>query len=309
MTSNKLFDGIVIFTQVVKSGGFSAAAESMGHSSSYVSKEINKLEARLGVRLLNRTTRSIGLTPEGEAYYQQCQQLMVDAEQAVELITQHDVDPKGRLKISSPIGFANSYLQPILSEYMQRYPNVSLELDLNDRRVDVVAEGYDLAIRAALQLEESSLICRKIFSCKGYTVASKAYISRHGRPHHPQELSRHQCLCYSNHKTPGRWQYKDSEGDPIQVDVRQKVLSNNAEIQLALTLSGHGICRLPKFYMTDALASGQLEILFPALPAPEIDVYVVYPSRKHLSPKVRAFIDLVVEKIPPTMLADSPSQQ
>ena len=297
MTMNKLFDGIVIFTQVVKSGGFSAAAEALGHSTSYISKEVNKLEARLGVRLLNRTTRSIGLTPEGHAYHQQCLQLVSDAEQAVQLMTQHDVSPKGSLKISSPVGFANNYLRPILSKYMLNYPNVNLELDLNDRRVDVVSEGYDLVIRASENLEESSLICRKIYTCKAYTVATPEYLSKHGRPYHPQELANHNCLCYSNLKMPARWQYTDKQGKHFSVDVRQKVLCNSGEMEFAMTLDGLGVCRLPEFYMQDTIETGKLEILFPEYPAVDIDVFVVYPSRKHLSPKVRAFIDLTVDHL------------
>lgn len=294
MTMNKLFDGVMVFTQVVKMGGFSAAAELMGHSTSYISKEVNKLEERLGVRLLNRTTRSIGLTPEGKAYYQECQQLVADAEQAVSMLNQHEVAPKGTLRISTPVGFGNKYLQPILAKYMQLYPNVNLDLDLNDRKVDVVAEGYDLAIRASLQLEESSLICRKVFSCKGYIVASPSYLSKYGRPHHPRELSHHNCLCYSNHKSPNKWQFNDKEGKPYIVDVRQKVVCNSAEMELALVLDDIGICRLPMFYMEEEIASGKLAVLFEDHPTPQIDVFVVYPSRKHLSPKVRAFIDLTV---------------
>nr|WP_275974028.1 LysR family transcriptional regulator [Shewanella pneumatophori] len=292
-----MFDGIVIFAQVVKSGGFSAAAEALGHSTSYVSKEVNKLEARLGVRLLNRTTRSIGLTPEGEAYYQQCQQLISDAELAIGLITQHDVSPRGVLKLSCPVGFAQSHLQEIISEYIKRYPNVSLELDLSDQRTDVIADGYDLAIRASAQLEESSLICRKIYSSKAYTVASKEYISRHGKPHHPRELATHNGICYSNLKQPSRWDYIDATGKAFHVDIRQKVLCNNGDMQLAMVLAGHGIARLPSFYMEAALNDNRLEILFENCPNTEIDVYVVYPSRKHLSPKVRAFIDLAAERL------------
>ncbi|MCL1146794.1 LysR family transcriptional regulator [Shewanella marinintestina] len=297
MTINKLFDGIVIFAQVVKSGGFSAAAEALGHSTSYVSKEVNKLETRLGVRLLNRTTRSIGLTPEGEAYYQQCLQLISDAELAVGLITQDNVSPKGVLKLSCPVGFAQNHLQDIISEYINRYPNVSLELELSDQRTDVIADGYDLAIRASAHLEESSLICRKIYSSKAYTVASKEYISRHSKPHHPRELATHNGICYSNLKQPSRWDYIDTDGKPFFVDVRQKILCNNGHMQLAMVLAGHGIARLPSFYMEEALNDNRLEILFESCPNTEIDVYVVYPSRKHLSPKVRAFIDLAAERL------------
>ncbi|MCL1049152.1 LysR family transcriptional regulator [Shewanella abyssi] len=297
MTINKLFDGVVVFAQVVKSGGFSAAAEAMGHSTSYISKEVNKLEARLGVRLLNRTTRSIGLTPEGDAYYQQCQQLISDAELAVGLITQHDVSPRGVLKLSCPVGFAQNHLKPIISEYLQRYPNVSLELDLSDKRTDVIADGYDLAIRASSQLDESSLICRKIYSCKAYTVASKEYISRHGKPYHPRELTNHNGICYSNMKMPSRWDYVDNEGKSFFVDVRPKILCNNGQMQIALVLEGHGVARLPSFYMQAELQNNQLEVLFDNFPAVNVDVFVIYPSRKHLSPKVRAFIDLAAERL------------
>ena len=297
MTMNKLFDGVVIFTQVVKSGGFSAAADALGHSTSYVSKEVNKLEARLGVRLLNRTTRSIGLTPEGDAYYQQCLQLISDAELAVGLITQHEVSPKGVLKLSCPIGFAQAHLKAIISEYLQLYPSVSLELDLSDNRTDVIADGYDLAIRASSQLDESSLICRKLYSCGAFTVASKTYISRHGKPYHPRELATHNGICYSNLKSPSRWDYVEKDGKPFYVDIRPKVLCNNGHMQLSMALEGHGVARLPLFYMQEALQGNQLEVLFEDFPTTTVDVYVIYPSRKHLSPKVRAFIDLAAERL------------
>ncbi len=298
MASNtKLFDGVVIFTEVVKQGGFSAAAEATGHSTSYISKEVNKLEARLGVRLLNRTTRSIGLTPEGKVYYQQCLQMVLDAQQSLGEINQSHVEPKGLLRISCPVSFALGYLQPAISAYMQRYPEVQLDIDLNDRHVDVVQDGFDLVIRATQQLDESSLICRKFFSCKGLTVATPSYLNKHGRPTSPQQLKNHTCFSYSNHKVPNRWQYKSSAGKDYYVDVPQSLACNSAQMELALVLDGLGIARLPEFVMTKALAEQKLEVIFTDLPAPDIDVYVVYPSRKYLSPKIRSFIDVLVEKV------------
>ncbi len=294
----KLFDGVVIFTQVVNCGSFSAAAEITGHSNSYISKEINKLEARLSVRLLNRTTRSLSLTPEGKVYFEQCQQMVFDAQDALSLLNQGNIKPKGKFKISCPVAFAQGYLQNIIFEYMQLYPDVQLEIDLNDRRVDLVQDGFDLVIRATDQLEESSLICRKIYSCKAYTVASSDYLQKLGRPNKPQELSGHQCICYSNLKIPNRWQYVDLEGQNIQVDVSEKILCNSAQMELAMVLAGHGVCRLPEFAMEQAMKDNQLEILFPQYPAPDIHVYAIYPSRKHLSPKVRCFIDLLIELMP-----------
>lgn len=295
---SKLFDGIIIFTQVVKCGSFFKAAEVTGHSNSYISKTINKLEARLAVRLLNRTTRSLSLTPEGKVYFEQCQQLVSDAEDALNLLNQNTIQPKGVLKISCPVAFAQGYLQDFLSKYLQHYPEVELQLDLNDRRVDLIQDGFDLVIRATDQLEESSLICRKIYSCKSYTVASSNYLEAFGRPFKPEQLSEHQCLCYSNLKTPKRWHYTDHNGNDIQVDVSARLLCNSAQMELAMVKAGHGICRLPEFAMEQELKDKSLEILFTDYPEPIINVYAIYPSRKHLSPKVRCFIDLLVEHMP-----------
>jgi len=294
----RLFDGVVIFTQVVNCGSFSAAAELTGHSNSYISKEISKLEARLSVRLLNRTTRSLSLTPEGKVYFEQCQQMVFDAQHAVALLNQGNVKPKGKFKISCPVAFAQGYLQTILFEYMALYSDIELELDLNDRRVDLIQDGFDLVIRATEQLEESSLICRKIYSCKAYTIASSDYLNRFGRPSKPEQLIEHQCLCYSNLKKPNRWYYKGQNEEEFFVDVNCKVLCNSAQMELAMVLAGQGICRLPEFAMEQTLKDKSIEVLFANYPTPDINVYAVYPSRKHLSPKVRCFIDLLTQRMP-----------
>lgn len=302
MTSNdkqtKLFDGVVIFTQVVNCGSFSGAAELTGHSNSYISKEINKLEARLSVRLLNRTTRSLSLTAEGKVYFEQCQQMVFDAQDALALLNQSNIKPKGKFKISCPVAFAQGYLQSALFEYMTLYPDVQLALDLNDRQVDLIQGGFDLVIRATDQLEESSLICKKIYNSKGYTVASSDYLQRFGRPMRPEQLTDHHCLCYSNLKKPTYWHYRSQDKEDIFVDVPCKVLCNSAHMELAMALAGHGICRLPEFVMKQEIQAGKLEVLFPNYLAPDINVYAVYPSRQHLSPKVRCFIDLLVAKMP-----------
>ncbi|QUJ69695.1 LysR family transcriptional regulator (plasmid) [Photobacterium sp. GJ3] len=297
MAINQLFDGLPIFVQVVKSAGFSAAAEALGHSSSHISKEISKLESRLGVRLLNRTTRTIALTPEGEAFYRQCIQLVADAESAVELVTQNDALPKGELKISCPIGLAHSHLQAVLTEYLTLYPNVTLDLDLSDKHIDLIADGYDLVVRATQSLSESTLICRQIFSAPAYVVASKSYIEKHGRPHHPRELSQHHCICYSNLKQPERWEFTDHGGKTLSVNVRQRIKCNNGVMEMAMVRNGLGICRLPSFYMDEAFANDELEVLFPDWPCPAVNIYALYPSRKHLSPKVRRFIDLLAVRL------------
>ena len=271
MTSNlsvstKLFDGIVVFTQLINSGSFTAAAEATGHSTSYISKEINKLEARLGVRLMNRTTRSLSLTPEGKLYYEQCQQLVQDGEQALGMVRQDDLTPRGTLRISCPVALSNNYLQPILSRYMSKYPQVELLLDLNDRKVDVIQDGFDAVIRATHQLEESSLICRKIMTSKSYTVASHDYIKRRGEPKHPSDLKQHSCLCYTNLKQPTRWVYQHKNGQNESVEVSSTLMCNNSDMELAMALDGHGICRLPAFTMQQALDDGKLKVLLSDYP-------------------------------------------
>ncbi|WP_077337850.1 LysR family transcriptional regulator [Pseudocolwellia agarivorans] len=292
----KLFDGMVLFTQVVNSGGFTAASLVNGHSTSFISKEINKLESRLGVRLLSRTTRKISLTPEGQAFYQQCEQMIIEAEQALGIINQANTEPKGVLKISCPIGYGMSHLQSPIAEYSTLYPDVKLDLDFNDRKVDVIQEGYDLAIRATQYLEDSSLVCKKIASYKAYTVASPLYLKQHGTPLKPEDLSTHKCLSYSNLKNPTKWKFETLSGEVVQVDVPATILCNNAEMELAMVLQNKGICRLPEFYMEKELKENKVVILFEGFKQVNIDIYALYPSRKHLSPKVRKFLDLLVKE-------------
>ncbi|MCG3886419.1 LysR family transcriptional regulator [Photobacterium leiognathi] len=297
MTNNQLFDGIALFVQVVKSGGFGAAAQAMGHSNSYVSKEIVKLENRLGVRLLNRTTRSISLTPEGKSYYQECLQLISDAEQAVAHITQSTVAPKGTLKISCPVWFGKHYLKHVFSAYLTRYPDVVVDLDMSDKAIDVIGDGYDLVIRASAKLDESSLICKRIYSSRICTVASPEYIKKYGRPIHPTELSSHHCFCYSNLKKSNIWDYMDKAGNQTSVDVHQRIRSNNTEMSLALVCNGDGIIRLPEFYIEQQIKTGELILLFEDYVFPMVDVYALYPTRKHLASKVRCFLDLIDEMV------------
>ncbi|WP_318444685.1 LysR family transcriptional regulator [Photobacterium leiognathi] len=297
MTNNQLFDGIALFVQVVKSGGFGAAAQVMGHSNSYVSKEIVKLENRLGVRLLNRTTRSISLTPEGKSYYQECLQLISDAEQAVAHITQSTVAPKGTLKMSCPVWFGKHYLKDVFSAYLTRYPDVVIDLDMSDKAIDVIGDGYDLVIRASAKLDESSLICKRIYSSRICTVASPEYLAKHGRPIHPTELSSHHCFCYSNLKKSNIWDYIDKAGNQTSVDVHQRIRSNNTEMSLALVCNGDGIIRLPEFYIEQQIKTGELILLFEDYVFPMVDVYALYPTRKHLASKVRCFLDLIDEMV------------
>ncbi len=295
--NSALFDGMVIFTEVVNSGSFTKAAHISGHSTSYISKEIGKLEARLGVRLLHRTTRTLRLTPEGELYFQQCQQLIEDAQFAENAISGQQDKPKGRLRVSCPVGFALSRLRPILGLFSDQYPDITLELDLNDRKIDIVAEGFDMAIRASHQLEDSSLISRRFLSSEGVVIASPDYLIKYGYPQNPSELSQHKTIGYTYVKQGSVWDFIDKDHQELPVPLHCQVITNNSFMELSLCLAGQGITRIPRFHLTDELETGKLIELFGDYPKLKIDVYMVYPSKKNMSGKVRCFLDFITEHL------------
>jgi len=295
--NGKLLDGMVIFSQVINSGSFTKAADVSGHSTSYISKEVNKLEERLGMRLLNRTTRSISLTVEGSLYYQQCQQIIENAVAAESMLAGHQVEPQGTLRVSCPISFGLSRVRPSLAKFMCRHPKLNVELDLNDRKVDLVAEGWDLVIRASRELEDSSVISRKFMTAQLITIASPDYLKKHGTPQIPQDLSQHQTISYSHLKHPTLWSYQLADGKTVDVNVKSRLISNSPDMELAMCVAGQGITRMPQFNLHDELETGKLIKLFPDLPPDEVGVYMMYPSRKHLSSKVRHFIDFMVAEL------------
>ena len=288
---------MVIFVEVVNTGSFTLAAQSSGHSTSYISKEINKLESRLGVRLMQRTTRSLRLTPEGEIYFQQCQQIISDAEQAEETLNGRQLEPKGTLRISCPTSFGNSRMQIIFARFLTQYPHVNLELDLNNGKVDMVTEGFDILIRGSAQLDDSTFISKKIFSSYGVTIASPAYLQAHGTPQVLADLAHHRVISYSNLKQPNTWSLTHHSGQQHQVQLESRVLTNSSEMELSLCLAGHGITRMPRFNLGDELETGKLVKLFSDYQRQEINIYLIYPSRKYVSSKVRHFIDFVTAEL------------
>lgn len=295
--NGKLLDGMVIFSQVIISGSFTKAADFSGHSTSYISKEVNKLEERLGIRLLNRTTRSIKLTPEGELYYQQCQHIIDNAVAAEAVLAGHQVEPQGMLRISCLVSFGLSRVRPKLAKFLAKYPKVNIELDLNDRKADLIADGWDLLIRASIGMQDSSLISRKLTTSSSITIASPAYLKKFGTPQTPQDLVNHDIISYSNLKQPNVWSYVLADGKTVDVNIKSRLISNSSAMELALCVDGQGITRLPAFNLHDELETGELVELFPDLPPIEIGVYLIYPSRKHMSSKVRHFIDFMVAEL------------
>ncbi|MBV7314535.1 LysR family transcriptional regulator [Shewanella sp. NIFS-20-20] len=287
----KLLDGMVLFTQVVSAGSFTGAAQRSGHSTSYISKEINRLEQRLGLRLLHRTTRTLNLTPDGEAYYLSCQQIIDDAKNTLDMLQGRQQQISGKLTVSCPVNFGLGYLRPLLVAFMARYPKVELVLDLNDRKVDLVAEGVDVAIRGAMQLADSSLISRPLLVSELLTLASPAYLARAGTPSSPTELSRHKCICYRYLKDPQAWQYRSPAGEDLHIRVNPKVMTNSPAMQLALCLDGEGIIRLPAMDLESELASGALVRLFEDYDVAPVRMFLVYPARQHMASRVKCFID------------------
>ena len=287
----QLLDGMVIFVEVVNSGSFTQAALNSSHSTSYISKEINKLESRLGVRLMQRTTRSLSLTPEGEVYFQQCQQIIDDAEQAQNILSGAQAQPKGTLRISCPTSFAMAKMQTIFSDFINLYPEVNLELDLNNRKVDMIADGFDVLIRASQQLDDSSLISRKIYSSEGIIIAAPSYLEKHGTPKNAEDLCQHQAITYSHLKNHNLWHLTNAEGQVETVQVNSRVQTNSSELEISLCVAGHGVMLMPRFNLNGEIERGELVELLTDYQRPEINVYVVYPSRKHMSAKVRSFID------------------
>jgi DNA-binding transcriptional LysR family regulator len=290
-----LLDGIDVFVAVVDAGGFSAAADRLGKSKSHVSKTVTRLENRLAVRLLNRTTRSVRLTETGRLYYDSCSRIVGDAEEAMRLVTDREAQPQGTLRLSAPVSFGLGYLSGALPKFVDENPMVVLDIDLNDSMVDVIAGDFDVVLRVG-ELEDSNLIARRFNTSSGVTVASPDYWKLHGKPRHPSELKSHRCIGYSRMQRPGHWRYFDGKGDPVFVEVELAAKCNSAELETSMAVNGLGVTRLPEFACARELSLGLLEPALEDFCGPAIWLYAVYPHRRHLSAKVRAFVDFLVRE-------------
>ena len=282
-----------VFTSVVSESSFAGAAERLGMSRTAVSKHVMDLEAQLDARLLTRTTRRVSLTATGSSYYERAQRILADLEEADAEASQLTLNPKGHLRINAPMSFGISHIAPHLSRYLDRYPEVTVDLSLNDRQVDLVEEGFDLAIRIA-ELEESSLIARRIAYSRVVVCASPQYLEAHGVPEEPEDLTRHACLTYSNMRDPNVWRFAWN-GKETKIVVPSKAVCNNGDALMAAAISGLGIIYQPSFIVGPALRRGELVELLPDYVDGGFNIYAVYPSRRHLPARVRTFIDHLAE--------------
>lgn len=292
------------FVLVAETGSFSEAARRLPLSKSMVSRLVASLESELGVRLLQRTTRSVTPTEAGRAYVERCQRILADLEEADQLVSQLQAVPKGILRISAPMSFGIRHLAPALPPFFHRFPEVRLDLSLSDRFVDLVEEGFDVALRIG-RLADSSLVARRLCPVRMCVCASPAYLESHGTPQTPEDLPGHECLMSAALVATG-WRLLGPDGKVMQVPVGGRFHVNNGDAPRVMALAGCGIAYLPTFFVGDDLRSGALVPLLQAFMPQDSAMHAVYPHGRHLSPKVRAFVDYLAETFTPSPYWDHP---
>ncbi|MFZ5457010.1 MAG: LysR family transcriptional regulator [Pseudomonadota bacterium] len=279
-----------IFVSTVDAQSFTAAADRLGLSKQLISRRIMALEERLGARLLVRTTRRLSITDTGRGFYERAVKILQDVDEAEQLVANQNAAPRGTLRLSAPMSFGTLHLGPAIARFMATWPEVTMELDLSDRFVDVVGEGYDMAVRIG-QLDDSSLIARAIAPTQLVACASPAYLEQHGRPQTPAELKDHQCLLYG-HSRSVEWPFLD-KGRPFALPVSGRLRANNGELACDAAIAGLGVVLLPTFIVGEALRAGSLvSVLDEYAPAP-LTIYAVYPQHRQQSRTVKVFTEFL----------------
>lgn len=300
---NKL-QAMEVFVQVVDAGGFTRAAENMQLPKATVSTLIRDLEAVLAIKLLNRTTRQVSVTADGAAYYERCLGILADVRDAEESLSKTRANPGGRLRVDVPTGLGRHLIIPALPLFFERYPAIELEVGCGDRPVDLIEEGVDCAVRGG-ELADSALIARRVGAMHFVTCAAPSYLERHGRPAHPRELMQHRCINYFSAKTGKifEWDFAQA-GERIQIRVPGRIAVNDSDAYLAAGLAGMGIAQMPLFTLQSYLAAGQLALLLEDWAVDPAPLHVVYPQNRHLSAKVRVFVEWIAE-----LFAEHPTLQ
>jgi DNA-binding transcriptional LysR family regulator len=283
------------FVRAVERGGFSPAARELGLTPSAISKLVTRMENRLGVRLLNRTTRRLALTPEGEAFFHRAQRILADIEEAEDEVARFRGRPRGKLRVNVGTAFGGHQLVPALPEFLARYPEIAVEITMTDRVVDLVEEGADVGIRSG-HLADSSLVARKICDMERVICASPAYLARHGTPRRPEDLLGHNCLLFAGVPQFQRWPFRTAEG-VRDVAVTGTVSASSAETLVQLAVMGLGVIRLADVIVGDAIARGQLvPVLADAHHVEPLPLHAVFPHGRHRSPRVAALVEFLLEK-------------
>ncbi len=284
------FSAMQAFARVVELGSFAKAAERLGLSTSACSRQIADLETHLDTRLLNRTTRRLSLTEAGRAFHERCVPLLSDLEEAEHSARAGRERPRGTLRITCSVNFGLHHIAPLLAPFLKAHPDVRLDVSLSDRMIDIVEEGFDLALRIG-ESRSTSVIARKLGETRLVTCASPGYLRAHGTPKMPQQLTEHNCLLYEYLYPRNEWRFTGADGSEHRVRVSGNLQSNNGEMAVTLAARGAGICCEPDFIAAAALRSGALKAILTQYAAPATAIHAVYPSRRHLSAKVRVFVD------------------
>jgi DNA-binding transcriptional LysR family regulator len=299
---------MLVFSKVVQGGSLSAAARELGISPAVVSRTLAAMEARLGVRLINRTTRSLHLTDEGASYYETCSRILAEIEEADAAAAARRVEPQGMLRVALPASFGLNHIAPLIPRFAERYPKVQLALSLSDRTVSLVEEGFDLAIRIA-ELKDSALAARKLAPNRRVVCASPAYLRQHEAPKTPQDLAQHNCLIATWEQGMAMtWEYKTPAGKRGSVRVTGRYACDNWEVLREWAVAGLGVALKSTWDVRKHLEDGSLVPLLPGYDfSSDVGIYAVYPHRRHLPAKTRAFIDFLAESFGPEPYWDQPA--
>lgn len=287
---------IAVFAQVVESGSFTAAAERLSLSKSVVSKYVTRLENHLGARLFNRTTRRLSLTEVGRTFYERSRVGLREIEEAEAEVSRLQSEPRGMLRVNAPMSFGVMHIAPAIPAFMARYPELSVDVNFDDRKIDVIEGGFDVSIRIS-DMADSSLIARRLGPCKHAVVASPDYLRQHGTPALPGDLSKHSIVSYQYQESLLEWQFRKTGEPPASVAVSGAIQMNNSMAVRNAVLAGAGIARMPTFVVGSDLREGRLKCLLTQYETLEISIYAVFPQRRHLSPKVRAFVEYMAGHI------------
>jgi DNA-binding transcriptional LysR family regulator len=286
------FEGLAIFAKVVELQSFAAAASELALSKATVSKAVTRLEQRLGARLFNRTSRRLALTDTGQKLSAQAARLLADGEAVENEALAQSVSPRGLVRLAVPMTFGIKEVAPILPEFLNKYPDVTIDLHLSDAKVDLVGDGFDAALRIA-SLPDSSLIARRLCGMSRFTVASPAYLKRHGRPTHPMHLAEHKCFGYAYLSTPDVWHYTNAKGEQASVRPGGPLRANNGEAVMPALIAGLGIADLPDFIVGDAITSGEIEVILEGWKQAESAVHLVMPSGRPRPARVEVLADFL----------------
>ena len=289
------FEELQAFVRVAETASISQAAQRLNIAKSAVSRRISELEHRLGIQLFYRTTRHISLTDSGSIFYQSALRILTDLNEAELAVSQQHGAIAGHLKIAAPLSFGLRHLGPAINDFLAIHPQLQFDMDFNDRQVDIMQEGFDLAIRIAT-LPDSSYIARRIAPIHQVVCASSSYLKKFGTPTLPTELQHHQCLVYSNSVNPMLWRYQDIEGRQFNVKINAILKANNGDFLRDAAINGKGIVCLPTFIVNDAIEQKDLQPLFTSYRWPGSDAFALYPPTQHVSKRVTVFIEFLIKR-------------